>query len=601
MLKPFPRQGGPVARLDGHLPIEAYTAIGEGRSVALSGADGSIDWWCCPNLDSPPLFDRLLSPEGGGYFAITPEAPFTAEIGYRDGSNVHETVFTTKTGRARLVESLNSGPAGRLPWAELARRVEGLEGSVTFQVALVFGTRGDTAAPYLSANSNGTAFHVAGLMGLFRTSDGVRIETEDDHAIFGRLTVQAGSREVLAIVAAENEPLVVAPIAEIDGRIDVSCGEWRDWTERLAYRGRYAEEVVRSALALKLLLYSPTGAIAAAATSSLPEGIGGLKNYDYRYAWIRDAGYVIKAFLRLGAQAEANAALGWLMRHIGEHGAQVLYTLSGGRVPPEREIDLPGYRGSRPVRTGNAASRQHQHGIYGDIFETAARFVAEGNMLDPRTGTLLAELADQCAESWKLKDAGIWELPEAEHYTGSKISCWQALARAVELADGGHLPGACRDRWARTRDRIAGWIDAHCWSEAQQAYVMHPGTEKLDASLALAVRFRFGNPERLAGTCRAIDRELGRGPYHYRYTGVEAEEGCFLACTFWLVEAKALLGQGQEAADAFEAVVTALDRNSGTYAEMADPVSGAYLGNLPQGLTHLALIQAAATLSGMDL
>lgn len=601
MLKPFPRQGGPVARIDGHLPIEAYAAIGEGRSVALSGADGSIDWWCCPNLDSPPLFDRLLSPEGGGYFAITPDAPFTAEIGYRAGSNVHETVFTTDTGRARLVESLNSGPAGRLPWAELARRVEGIEGRVTFRVALVFGTRGDTAAPYLSANSNGTAFHVAGLMGLFRTSEGVRIEDENDHAISGHLTVEAGQRELVAIVAAENEPLVVAPIAEIDGRIDVSCGEWRDWTERLAYRGRYAEQVERSALALKLLLYSPTGAIAAAATSSLPEGIGGSKNYDYRYAWIRDAGYVIKAFLRLGAQAEANAALGWLMRHIGEHGAQVLYTLAGGRVPPEQEIDLPGYRGSRPVRTGNAATGQHQHGIYGDIFETAARFVAEGNMLDPRTGALLAELADQCAESWKLKDAGIWELPQAEHYTGSKISCWQALARAVELADGGHLPGACRDRWARSRDRVADWIDAHCWSEAKQAYVMHPGTEKLDASLTLAVRFRFGNPERLAGTCRAIDRELGHGPYHYRYTGVDAEEGCFLACTFWLVEARALLGQQEEAQAAFEAVVAALDRNSGTYAEMADPVSGTYLGNLPQGLTHLALIQAAATLSGMDL
>lgn len=601
VLKPFPRKGGAVGRTDGFLPIEGYAAIGEGRSVALSGADGSIDWWCCPNLDSPPLFDRMLSPEEGGYFAITPEEPFTAEIGYRDGSNVHETVFTTKTGRARLTESLNSGPAGRLPWAELARRIEGLEGHVRFRVALVFGTRGDTAAPYLSGNSNGTAFHVAGMMGLFRTSDGIRIETENDHVISGSVEVRAGQREVVAIVAAENQPLVVAPIDEIDGRIDVSCQEWRDWTERLAYRGRYAEQVERSALALKLLLYSPTGAIAAAATSSLPEGIGGSKNYDYRYAWIRDAGYVIKAFLRLGAQAEANAALSWLMRHIGEHGAQVLYTLDGGCVPGERDIDLPGYRGSRPVRTGNAATGQHQHGIYGDIFETAERFVADGNMLDLRTGTLLAQLADQCAESWKLKDAGIWELPEAEHYTGSKISCWQALARAVELADGGHLPGTCRERWARARDRVADWIDRNCWSEAKQSYVMYPGTEKLDASLTLAVRFRFGNPERLAATCRAIDRELGRGPYHYRYTGAEAEEGCFLACTFWLVEARALLGETAEAQAAFEALVKALDRNSGTYSEMADPASGTYLGNLPQGLTHLALIQAAATLSGLSL
>ncbi|GJD30038.1 Trehalase [Methylobacterium adhaesivum] len=601
MLKPFPRIGGPVERKNGYLPLEAYAALGEGRSVALSGADGSIDWWCCPNLDSPPLFDRLLAPEGGGYFAVTPDAPFTAEIAYRDGSNVHETVFTTPTGKARLTESLNSGPAGRLPWAELARRIEGLEGHVRFRIELVFGTRGDTAGPFLSTNASGRAFHVMGLMGLFRHGDGVQVDAEDDHAITAHVEVVAGQSELVAIVAGEHEPLVVAPVADIDRRIEVSCDAWRNWTERLGYRGRYRDKVERSALALKLLLYSPTGAIAAAATTSLPEGIGGKKNYDYRYAWVRDAGYVIKAFLRLGAHAEASAALTWLFRRLEEHGAQVLYTLDGEVVSDEEEIDLPGYRDSRPVRTGNAASGQHQHGIYGDIFETAARFVSGGGMLDLRSGALLARLADECAETWKLKDAGIWELPEPQHYTGSKISCWQALARAVELAEDGHLPSSCKDRWARSRDRVADWINEHCWSEAKQAYVMHPGSDRLDASLALAVRFRFGSLDRLTATCKAIDRDLGRGPYHYRYSGVDAEEGCFLACTFWLVEAMALLGQGDEAAQKFEALVEVLDRNSGIHSEMADPSTGAYLGNLPQGLTHLALIQAAATLSGLEL
>ncbi|MGT2479065.1 glycoside hydrolase family 15 protein (plasmid) [Methylobacterium oryzae CBMB20] len=601
MLKPFPRSGRPVEREDGYLPLEAYAALGERRSVALSGADGSIDWWCCPNLDSPPLFDRLLNPDGGGYFAVTPDAPFTCEIGYRTGSNVHETVFTTATGKARLTESLNSGNAGRLPWAELARRIEGLEGHVRFGVQLVFGTRGDTAGPFLSSNGSGSAFHVAGLMGLFRYGDGVVVDAEDDHAIRASVSVEAGQSATVAIIAGEHEPLVVAPIADIDRRIEVSCKAWRAWTEGLGYAGRYREQVERSALALKLLLYSPTGAIAAAATTSLPEGIGGKKNYDYRYAWIRDAGYVIKAFLRLGAHAEASAALAWMFRHLGEHGAQVLFTMNGGPVSDEEEFDLPGYRNSRPVRTGNAATGQHQHGIYGDIFETAARFVAGGGMLDLRSGALLARLADECAERWKMKDSGIWELPEKQHYTGSKISCWQALARAVEMADGGHLPGSCRDRWARARDRVAAWIDEHCWSEQLQAYAMYPGSDRLDASLTLAVRFEFGNPDRLRATCEAIDRELGRGPYHYRYTGVDAEEGCFLACTFWLVEALALLGNEREASAKFEAVVAALDRNSGTYSEMADPATGAFLGNLPQGLTHLALIQSAATLSGMDL
>ena len=601
MSKPFPRTGGSVERQNGYLPLEAYAALGEGRSVALSGADGSIDWWCCPNLDSPPLFDRLLSPHGGGYFAVTPDAPFIVEIGYRDGSNVHETVFSTATGKARLTESLNSGPAGRLPWAELARRIEGLEGRVRFRIELVFGTRGDTVGPFLSANASGHAFHVAGLMGLFRYSAGVRLDAADDHAITAHVEVTPGKSELVAIVAGEHEPLVVVPVADIDRRIEVSCEAWRNWTERLGYGGRYRRQVERSALALKLLLYSPTGAIAAAATTSLPEGIGGEKNYDYRYAWIRDAGYVIKAFLRLGAHAEASAALTWLLRRLEEHGAQVLYTLNGEIVSAVEELELPGYRESRPVRTGNAASGQHQHGIYGDIFETAARFVTGGGMLDLRSGALLARLADECAETWKLKDAGIWELPEQQHYTGSKISCWQALSRAVEMAENGHLPGACKDRWARTRDRIADWIEEHCWSEAKQAYVMHPGCDRLDASLALAVRYRFGRADRLTATCKAIDRELGRGPYHYRYTGADAEEGCFLACTFWLVEAMALLGRTDEAARTFEALVEALDRNSGAYSEMADPDTGAFLGNLPQGLTHLALIQAAATLSGHEL
>jgi GH15 family glucan-1,4-alpha-glucosidase len=575
--------------------------LGEGRSVALAGADGAVDWWCVPDMDSAPLFDRLLSAENGGYFAVTPDEPFTAEIGYRPGSNVHETVFTTASGRARLVESLNSGPAGRLPWSELARRVEGLEGTVRFRVELVFGTRADTVGPFLASNANGTTFHVDRLIGLFRRSDGVVVEAEDDHAIRGHVTVAAGARELVAILAGEDTPLVVAGIEAIDGRIETSCAEWRTWTKGLAYRGAYRAEVERSALALKLLLFSPTGAIAAAATTSLPEGIGGAKNYDYRYGWVRDAGYVIKAFLRLGAQAEASAALSWLLHRLDERGAQVLYTLRGAAVPDEIEIDVPGYRGSRPVRIGNAAAVQHQHGIYGDIFETVARFVAGGNILDLRTSALLSRLADQCAETWKIKDAGIWELPEARHYTMSKVSCWQALARAVELAEGGHLPSTCRPRWERTRDRIRAWIDEACWNEAKGAYVMEPGSDRLDASLALAARFGFCDVARMRSTCEAIDRELGAGAFHYRYTGAEREEGCFLACTFWLVEAWALLGEGERARAAFEAALKPLDRNSGTLSEMVDPETGAFLGNVPQGLTHLALVQAAATLAGRPL
>lgn len=582
----------PGTRDDGYLPLEDYGALGDGRSVALSGADGSIDWWCVPNLDSPPLFDRLLDPEEGGHFLIQPLAPFTVERHYRTDSNVLETVFTTADGgRARLTESMNSGNAGRLPWAELARRVEGLDGTVAFRVEMRPGRRADGASPYQSTIGKHNVFHVKSVLGLFLTSDSVECERTDE-AIIGRFTVTPGKRQVLAIVAGEDEPLVVPPLENIDARIDLSDQEWRDWAQHVVDVGEWQPQFIRSVLALKLLLFSPSGAIAAAATTSLPEGIGGEKNYDYRYAWVRDAGYTIKAFLAAGAQAEAKAALTWLLKRLAETDLHVMYQLDGGTAPNVTLIDVPGWRRTGPVRRGNVATDQHQHGIYGDIFETAARFVSCGNLLDASTAELLVHIADRCADHWRKKDSGIWELPEEEHYTFSKISCWQALARAVELVDEGQLPNTCRERWARERDRIAHWISEHCWSEKRRAYVLHPGTERLDAALALAVRFRFDGQDRLESTLDAIDKELGSGPFHYRYSDVHVEEGCFLACSFWMAEARALLGQRDRARAMVTAITKGLDRGVGIYSEMVDPRTGAYLGNLPQGLTHLAHIMA---------
>ncbi|MFT4053161.1 MAG: glycoside hydrolase family 15 protein [Novosphingobium sp.] len=586
----------PSQRINGHLPLEAYGAIGEGRSVALSGSDGSIDWWCAPNMDSPPLFDRLLDPLNGGCFAITPADTFTVQRSYRSDSNVLETIFTTATGKARLVESMNSGSAGRLPWAEMARRVDGLEGYVRFDLTMRPGRRGDTVNPYHSAIGEQTVFHVGRLLGLFLQSDGVEAHWADE-GVTGSFRVDAGDREILAIVAGKDEPLVVPSIEEIDSRIDTSDAEWRTWAKGVTCEGEPRAAFVRSTLALKLLLYSPSGAIAAAATTSLPEKIGGTKNFDYRYAWVRDAGYTIKAFLAAGARAEAKAAFSWLLDRLGKVGFRVCYTLGGEPVPPVSEWAMPGYRGSRPVVTGNLATDQSQHGVYGDIFETASCFVGCGNILDSASAELLSHLADECADRWRMPDAGIWELPEYQHYTMSKISCWQALARAVELADAGQLPTTCRERWIRERDRIAAWIEENCWSQDKQAFVMYPGTDALDASLALAVRFGFDGRDRLAKTLDAIDRELGAGPYHYRYSGMEQDEGCFLACSFWMVEARAALGDLKAARARMSALAQGLDRGVGIYPEMVDPHSGEFLGNLPQGLTHLAHIMALSVLS----
>lgn len=586
-----------VAHKGGEFAIEEYAALGEGRSVALVGPDGAVAWWCVPEMDSPPLFDRLLNPGEGGFFELRPEADFTIERRYRPGSNVLETVFSTDAGRAKVTESLNSSFAGRLPWCELARRIEGIEGVVAFTIRAVFGTRADTASPWLQPNPNGCIFHVGPVLGMLRHTENVEIVEEQDRTIAARVTVGPGERATVALIAGENEPLGVPGIEEMDARIDVSDDAWRHWTEGLLYDGPHRDLVGRSGLALKLLLYSPTGAIAAAATSSLPERIGGDKNYDYRYAWIRDAGYTVSAFLRIGAMPEAKAAFAWLMARLGEHGPRVVYTLRGELLPQERALDeVAGYRGSRPVLIGNAAGEQHQHGIYGDIFETAALFVAGGNVLDQRSSAVLAALADECADRWRRKDGGMWELREPRHFTMSKVSCWQALARAVELAEAGHLPATSVPRWSRERDRIAAWVDERCWSQTRRAYTFYPGTERLDAALVLAARFGFGGRERLLSTLDAIRDELGRGPFLYRYSGAEKEEGCFIACSFWYAEALADLGRVEEAENWFRRVVEGLPRGVGLMSEMVDPETGAGLGNVPQGLSHLALVHTACTI-----
>ncbi len=584
-------------------PIQDYAALGDGRSIALLAPDGAVAWWCVPNMDSAPLFDTLLDPDAGGFFVVHPIESFTAERRYREDSNVLETTFTCASGIVRVTESMNSTLAGRLPWCELARRLEVVSGTVRMRAKLVFGTRGDEVSPWLQPNPNGCIFHVGPVLGLFRATPNMEILQEEDRTIMAEGTLFTGERALVAVLAGENEPLGVPTFADMDTRIDLSDEAWRSWARGLHYDGPYRESVRRSALVLKLLLFSPSGAIAAAATTSLPERLGGSKNYDYRYAWIRDAAYTLAAFLRLGVIPESKSAFTWLIHRLGETGAKVCYRLDGAPVPPVREYDLPGYAGSRPVVTGNRAAEQHQHGIYGDIFEAAALFVSTGNILDGSSGFTLSRLADECADRWRQKDAGMWELEEPQHYTMSKVSCWQALARAVELAEAGHLSSTCVPRWSRERDRISAWVDEHCWSERKQAYTFYAGTERLDASLVLAVRFGFDGRERISATCDAIREDLGaspqlwsRGPWIYRYSGADKEEGAFLACTFWLVEAYAELGRLDDAEALMEEALAALPSGVGVLSEMLDPKSGDHLGNMPQGLSHLALIHAAISI-----
>ncbi|MBB2203294.1 glycoside hydrolase family 15 protein [Gluconacetobacter tumulisoli] len=580
-------------------PIEHYTALGNGRSVSLVAPDGTVEWWCVPSMDSPPLFDCLLDREEGGYFQAFPDTDCQVERAYRPDSNVMETICISSDGIACLTQSLNSTMAGRLPWSELACRLECLSGTLTFHVRLVCGTQGGTVSPWLQPNPNGSIFHVGSVLAVFCRTENVYVMREDDRGMEARVTLREGERATVALIVSRDEPLVLSPIDEIDTRIDISDRAWRAWAEGVHHDGPHTTLLRRHALLLKLLLYSPSGAIAAAATTSLPEKIGGNRNYDYRYGWIRDAGYAVNAFLRLSIMPESDAAFAWLMQCLDAHGTRVLYSLDGNPVADVQILEtMAGYMESRPVVTGNAATRQHQHGIYGDIFETASLFVSRGNVLDQKSARTLSALADECADKWQQKDAGIWELETPQHYTQSKISAWQALTRATELASGGHLPATCAERWGRERDRIAMWIDRYCWSESQQAYTMYAGSDRLDAALALGARFGFGSTQRMSATLDAIRRELGHGALLYRYSGTEKEEGAFLACSFWMCEALAELGRQEEGERFFEACLDALPPTVGILAEMIDPLTGHFLGNIPQGLSHLALIHAACSLAG---
>ncbi|MDF3006869.1 MAG: Trehalase, partial [Enterobacter kobei] len=339
-------------------------------------------------MDSPPLFDRILDATNGGFFQIEPIGDYRTHRQYRENSNVLETCYETDSGKVMFTESLNSNHAGRLPWCELARRVEGLEGEVALKMVFVPGSAACTRAPWLAQSPKGQVIHIGELMAMISATPDVTFTRAEDNRIEATLTTSPGSRSLI--------------------RIEISDQMWRQWAEDLSYDGRFPEHVKRSALALKFLLYSPTGALAAAPTTSLPEGIGGEKNYDYRYAWIRDACLIIRAFAFIGALEECKAAFSWLthtiVRHEGE--LRACYTLNGELVPDETWLPLEGYKGSQPVRIGNNAQSQRQLSMFGDMLDTALLFVHAGHVLDLTTSRLLSRLANDCADSWRQDDSG---------------------------------------------------------------------------------------------------------------------------------------------------------------------------------------------------
>jgi GH15 family glucan-1,4-alpha-glucosidase len=589
---------------DPYLPLRDYALIGDGRTAALVSSDGSVDWWCLPDLDSPSVFAAILDARRGGRWVLRPEGAAQARRRYLPGTNVLETTFATATGRVRVTDVMTLPGRGLAPLRELARRVEGVDGRVAMQWRIEprFGyglarTRVEPRTPFPVAVSGGTALALCAW-------DAGRVET-DDGGFAGRFEARAGARATMALVAAHGEPLVFPARQDVEARIASTAAFWRDWSARLAYAGPWRDAVVRSALVLKLLVYAPSGAIAAAPTTSLPEVIGGERNWDYRFSWIRDSAFTLESLLQLGCHAEANAFFWWFMHATGRTlpRLHVLYRLDGGTHAWERTLPLAGYRDSRPVRIGNGAAGQLQLDTYGELADAAYQYVQRGYRLGRDTARDIAVVADFVCAHWREPDSGIWEVRAGpRHHTQSKAMCWVALDRAARLADAGHVPARHAGRWAAEKAAIRRFIEERCWSEAKRSYVWYAGGTGLDASLLLLAIMRYDEPDaaRLRATIDAVRRELTAGPLLRRYTGddgLAGGEGAFACCSFWLAEALAISGRRPEAERLMDELV-GFANDVGLYAEEIEPSSGAFLGNFPQGLVHLALISAAVAMHG---
>jgi len=584
---------------DGYAPISSYAAIGDGRTVALVAGDGSIDWLPLPELDSAGVLSAMLDAKRGGRFALAPQLAHEVERRYLPGTNVLETVYSTEGGRVRVTDAMTLPGGGLGPLRELSRRVEGLEGSVpmSWSVEPRFGYAGGSTRVDWRA---GTPVATAGADALAVCTSEAGPPQLAAGVIRGRFEAREGTRALVALCATHHEPLVVPTPDELESRLEGTATAWRRWSDDLTYRGPWRDAVIRSTLALKLLVHAPSGGLAAAATTSLPEEIGGERNWDYRFSWIRDSAFTINALLGLSCAPEARSYFWWLMHasQLSHPRLRVLYRLNGGPRAPEQTLPLEGYRGSRPVRTGNAAASQRQLDTYGELLQSAWLYATTGHPIDRDIGRRLAELADLVCEIWRQPDAGIWEVrSEERHFTQSKMMCWVALDRARGLADRGSIPGRHAERWRVEGEAIREFVERRCFSEEKRSYVRFAGSDELDASLLLGVLFGYGDAraDRWARTLDGVTRELVDGPFVRRYSGEDGlggSEGAFLACSFWLVEALARTGRVEEAVNLMDDVV-GLANDVGIYAEEIEPTTGAFLGNVPQGLSHLALISAA--------
>jgi GH15 family glucan-1,4-alpha-glucosidase len=590
---------------DREFGIGDYLLIGDTRTAALCAPSGSIDWLCLPRFDGEPVFGRLVGGEERGCFLLGPTRDAAVvRRRYLPGSTVAETVWSVPGGgHLCLVEGMVVGQVGTLrPEMLLVRRIEarGRVGTVRLRYDPRRGA--ERRMPRTKRRSAAVVCSWGDLALALHASPGPVVEP-------GRtieITVEPGRPLTIALTAARHEPLVHV---SAETGWDALCWTdrwWREWSLGIDYDGPLRDMVVRSLLTLRLLTYSPSGAPVAAPTTSLPEQLGGSRNWDYRYAWPRDASIGTAAFLGLGKAEEAKAFLYWLLHasRLDRPRLPVVLTLDGKPVPTERELDgWPGYAHSQPVRVGNGAKLQHQLDVYGWVVDAAYLLDRAGYVLFAETWRMVAGFADLVARRYREPDAGVWEVRgEPRHYVHSKLMGWLALDRALALADSYRTSQRRRARWTVARTRLRAEILANGHDADRPTLVRAYGDAGLDAALLLLPILEFDEPEApyVVGTVEAVWHDLSAGgPLVYRYRPGEdrlaGREGAFLPCSFWLVQALARLGRIDQAMELFSSLVR-FGGEVGLFAEEADPGSGDPLGNYPQALTHAALLQAALAL-----
>src|SRR6202048_1433959 len=586
------------------LRIEDYALIGDCKTAALVGRDGSIDWLCWPRFDSTACFAVLLGDADNGRWLIAPkDSPLGTRRRYRPGTLVLETEFKTETGTAAVIDFMPPADG-----ADLVRIVAGRSGRVVFKTELVVRFNYGAAVPWVNRLDDGSINAVARPeRGLLRAP--VTLFGEDLRTL-GEFAVQTGQfiPFVLSYGASFQSP---PPAIDPFDALARTEAFWRQWSNRCPDVGPWTEAVTRSLIVLKGLTYAPTGGIVAAATTSLPEEIGGVRNWDYRYCWLRDATLTLVALVNAGYQDEAKSWREWLLRAIAGSAdqMQIMYGVRGERRLEELEIPwLSGYENSKPVRIGNAASGQFQLDVYGEVLGTMYRAHEAGIKNRETDWRLQVALVDFLESNWHKPDEGIWEVRGGpKHFTHSQMMAWVAFDRAVKLVDECGCTAAERvGRWRKIRDQIHADVCARGFSRTKKAFTQYYGSDALDASLLMMPLAGFlpFTDKRIRGTIEAIERELTQDGFVVRYRpeeegvdGLPGREGVFLPCSFWMVSCLHGMGRKKEARELFERLLS-VRNDLGLLSEEYDPRSKRQLGNFPQAFSHVSLVNAALTLTG---